>query len=152
MALRLSQSFHKRVLLIKKHLEQKKHPLAKIIEFFLNVYSSQHYFLLVKNQRVFLKTCSEDASTEQDKPMIYGSKSSALRNRSHNNIQVLRQEIKGFIGCLVDCVLGFYCITLRPNDIKRDLVENMVANMLIRDEIYTILFRLYSELHDDEIQ
>lgn len=55
-ALRLSSTFHQRVLLIKKHLEQKKHPIAKIMTFFMNVYSCQYYFLLMKNQKVCLKT------------------------------------------------------------------------------------------------
>ena len=48
--------------------------------------------------------------------------------------------------------MNFYCIQLRQNDIKRDLVENMVTNMVLTDEIYVIMFRLYSELYDDDIQ
>jgi hypothetical protein len=31
-------------------------------------------------------------------------------------------------------------------------LENMVTNMILRDEIYIILFGLYSELHRDEIE
>ena len=28
----------------------------------------------------------------------------------------------------------------------------MVTNIILRDEIYVIMFRLYSELHEDDIQ
>ena len=60
-------------------------------------------------------------------------------------------EIKGFIRCLVGQILNFYCIKLKPNDIKKDLVENMVTNLVLTDEIYVIMFHLYSELYNEDI-
>ena len=38
-ALRLSKSFHEKVLLIKKHLESKIHPIAKLMNEFKKLYS-----------------------------------------------------------------------------------------------------------------
>lgn len=40
---------------------------------------------------------------------------------------------------------------LKLKDIKRDLIDNMITNMILKDEIYMILFSLYSELHEDKI-
>jgi len=37
-------------------------------------------------------------------------------------------------------------------DVKRDLMENMVTNKIIRDEIYTILDKLYAMMFEDKIR
>lgn len=71
--------------------------------------------------------------------------------RIRNNVKILKNEIKGFIRCLVEQILKFYCIELKQNDIKKDLVENMVSNMLIKDEIYYIMYKLYTELNEKDI-
>jgi len=107
----------------------------------------------MKNKPVHLKTyiASEDKE-DQDSHMIFATKSKNDKERTRNNVRVLRQEIKGFIKQLVEQILRFYCIELRANDIKRDLVENMVTNMILKDEIYVIMFRLYSELYEDDYQ
>ena len=41
---------------------------------------------------------------------------------------------------------------MKQSDIKRDLFENMISNMILKDEIYMILFSLYSELHEEKIE
>jgi len=51
----------------------------------------------------------------------------------------------------VNQLLKFYHFQLPPNDIKRDLVENIITNLILKDEIYVILFSLYSELMEDDI-
>lgn len=81
--------------------------------------------------------------------MVYSTKK---LNRQRNNTNVLKKELKSFIRCIVEQILNFYCIQLRQNDLKRDLVENMVTNMVLKDEVYAIMFRMYSELHDENIQ
>jgi len=40
---------------------------------------------------------------------------------------------------------------MKQRDIKRDLFENMISNTILKDDIYMILFSLYSELHEDKI-
>ena len=40
---------------------------------------------------------------------------------------------------------------MKQSDIKRDLFENMISNYILKDEIYMILFSLYSELHEEKI-
>jgi len=57
-------------------------------------------FLLMKNKPVHLKTYIANQE-DQDSHMIYGTKSKNDKDRSRNNVQVLKQEIKGFIRCLV---------------------------------------------------
>ena len=64
-----------------------------------------------------------------------------------HNVSVLKQEINSFIKCIVTCILKFYQIRLSPTDIKRDLIVNMITNQIVRDEIYFILFSMYSELN-----
>ena len=49
-------------------------------------------------------------------------------------------------------ILRFYCIQLKQNDIKKDLVENMVTNMIIKEDIYDIMYKLYTELNEKDIQ
>ena len=49
-------------------------------------------------------------------------------------------------------MLRFYDIELKRRDVKRDLFENVITGLILRDEIYTIMFRLYSEIEDDNIQ
>jgi hypothetical protein len=63
-----------------------------------------------------------------------------------NNTEVLKKEIKGFINQIVNAVLRFYDIELKRRDVKRDLFENVVTGLILRDEIYIIMFRLYSEI------
>lgn len=67
-------------------------------------------------------------------------------------MKVLKNELKGFIKCIVQQILKFYAITLKFNDIKRDLIENLVTNMILKDEIYAILYSLYTELNEEKIQ
>ena len=76
----------------------------------------------------------------------------AIKNRLKNNVKIIKNEIKGFIRCLVEQILKFYCIELKLNDIKKDLVENMVTNMIIKDDIYIIMHKLYTELNENDIQ
>ena len=64
----------------------------------------------------------------------------------------MKNEIKGFTRCLVEQILRFYCIQLKQNDIKKDLVENMVTNMIIKEDIYDIMYKLYTELNEKDIQ
>lgn len=51
---------------------------------------------------------------------------------------------------MVDSILAFYDITLkgrgRQRDLKRDLVENMMTNLVLRDQVYVIVFKLHTDL------
>jgi hypothetical protein len=63
---------------------------------------------------------------------------------------VIEKELKGFINVMVDSILAFYDITLkgrgRQRDLKRDLVENMMTNLVLRDQVYVIVFKLHTDL------
>ena len=83
--------------------------------------------------------------------MIYLSSQMTEQNRRLNNINALKSEIKGIIKCLIDSVLNFYLIRLRATDLKRDLIENIITNMILTEETYVIMFRLYSELYEEDI-
>ena len=83
--------------------------------------------------------------------MIYESPAIAKEKRIKNNVSVLEKEIKGFINCIVIQLLKFYKFAMKQRDIKKDLFENMISNAILKDEIYMILFSLYSELHEVKI-
>ena len=72
--------------------------------------------------------------------------------RIKQNVDIIKDEIKGFIECLVNCINEFYSIKVNKNDLKRELMVNMVTNIIVKDEIYLILFGMYSQLLDDDIQ
>ena len=117
------------------------HPLSKIMNQFRNLYSQQYYCLLNKNKKVQLKIDEHVFDHKMPKQKMM-----------QNNADILRKEIKGFINSIVDQVLRFYDIELKKRDVKRDLFENVITGLVLRDEIYTIMFRLYSEIEEDNIQ
>lgn len=48
--------------------------------------------------------------------------------------------------------MQFYEVMLSKRDIKRDLLVNMITNIVIREDIHLILFRMYSKMLNDDIQ
>ena len=100
------------------------HPLAKIINQFKACYSSQYYLLLLRNQKVYLLQDGKDLSATE----------------------VLKMEIKSFIDCMVEQTLRFYDITLSKKEVKRDLFMNVLTGLVLSDEVYAIMFRLYSQI------
>ena len=116
------------------------HPLAKIMNQFRNVFSLQYYCLLNKNKKIQLKVGEGVFDHKMSKQKMM-----------QNNADILRMEIKGFIKTIVDQVLRFYDIELKKRDVKRDLFENVITGLVLRDEIYTIMFRLYSKIEEDNI-
>lgn len=68
------------------------------------------------------------------------------------NTEVLKNEIKDFIEQIVNVVCEFYEIKMSMKDIKRDLLVNMITNIVIREDIYFILFRMYSKMLNEDIQ
>lgn len=67
------------------------------------------------------------------------------------NTEVLKHEIKGFIEQIVNAVMQFYEIQMSKKDIKRDLMVNMITNIVIKEDIYFILFRMYSKMLNEDI-
>jgi len=61
------------------------------------------------------------------------------------DVKILNREIKGFIKIIVEVILVFYKLRLGKRDIKRDLMLNMVTNLIIKDEIYLLFIKLYSD-------
>ena len=66
-------------------------------------------------------------------------------------MNALKKDIKGFIDAIVSAVLKFYEIVLGPRDIKRDMLINVLTNVVVKDEIYFIIFRAYTKLLDEDI-
>ena len=141
-AVQLSSKFHENLVFIKRQLETASHPIFKIISYFRSVYSCQYTFLLLRNKQVRLMMESDLGETDD----------SLLPNIHKANTEVLKNEIKGFIEQIVNAVLQFYEIELTRKDIKRDLMVNMITNIVIREDIYFILFRIYSKMLNDDIQ
>ena len=107
----------------------------------------------MRNQRVFLKSFNQDENNyDQDQHMMAADESNRSTLMTKHNVGVLKQEINSFIQCIVACILKFYQIRLSQTDIKRDLLVNMVTNLIVKDEIYFILFSMYSELNAENIK
>ena len=107
---------------------------------------------MMKNQEVYLQEYKPGQPKTQPDIINFqtlNSKTNYIRIK--NNVKVLKNEIKGFTRCLVEQILRFYCIQLKQNDIKKDLVENMVTNMIIKEDIYDIMYKLYTELNEKDI-
>jgi hypothetical protein len=102
----------------------------------------------MRNKKIYLKVITKELVQEEH---VFDA-SMPKHKIMKNNSDVLRMEIKGFINSIVDQVLRFYDIELKKKDVKRDLFENVVTGLILRDEIYTIMFRVYSEIQDDNIQ
>ena len=62
-ALRLATKFHEKLLFIKKHLESKLHPISQIISKFKEVYSCQYYFLMMRDNNVYLTNVNAKKAT-----------------------------------------------------------------------------------------
>ena len=101
-AMKISSQFHGKLLFIKKHLDNKKHPISSLINHFKAVYSCQYYFLMMKNKQVFLQTYNRsEQKDDQDLHMVYKTKLKTQEQIVKNNVKVLKTEIKGSIKCLV---------------------------------------------------
>jgi hypothetical protein len=48
------------------------------------------------------------------------------------------------IEVMVKALINFYFIEVRPNELKRDLLVNLITNMTLSDEVYFLLYNLYS--------
>ena len=96
---------------------------------------------MMRDNNVYLTNVS---NTKKAKDLNFDVKNQSLTDLVKNNVEVLKYELKGFIKCIVAQIFLFYGIELGPRDVKRDLAENMVTNIILRDEIYVILFKLYS--------
>lgn len=44
-------------------------------------------------------------------------------------------------------IILFYSLQVKPKDPKRDLIWNLSANFILSDEVYFLLFNLYSIYH-----
>ena len=49
-------------------------------------------------------------------------------------------------------VLNFYKISLTPNDLKKDLLINMVTTLIMRDSTYSILMNLILHANDKRVK
>jgi len=96
-----------------------------------------------------LKSFNQDENNyDQDQHMMAAD----TQVMTKHSVGVLKQEINSFIQCILTCILKFYHIRLSRTDIKRDLLVNMVTNLIVKDEIYFILFSMYSELNAENIK
>lgn len=137
----MSSIFHENLLFIKKQIEKTEHPLNKIITHFRKVFQCQYELLLMKNGR--LRLHSQQAVVDDF---------ATAKEITRENMNALKKEVKGFIDAIVSAVLKFYEIKLGPRDIKRDMMVNVLTNVVVKEEIYIIIFNNYSKYYDEDIQ
>ena len=63
-------------------------------------------------------------------------------------------QIHFFIGVIVTCLTRFYAIEVKPmgNDLKKDLLVNLVTNFVLADDIYFLIFNLMSVTEQRKLQ
>jgi len=70
---------------------------------------------------------------------------------TENNLNIVHKEIKDLILKIVDSILKFYGILLKKNEIKKDLFENTVTNIIIKNEMHYILYTFHELMLKDKL-
>jgi len=73
-------------------------------------------------------------------------------NIAQNNLNVIEKDIKDLILKIVDSILKFYGIMLRRAEIKRELFENTVTNIIIKNEMHYILYTFHKLMLDPKVK
>lgn len=64
------------------------------------------------------------------------------------SIKEVHQQMKFFINAVVNSVIKFYGIEIRQivgsTDVKREIISNLVTNLVLSDELYFLIFNLIS--------
>ncbi|CDW81254.1 UNKNOWN [Stylonychia lemnae] len=138
--LKQCSNFHEQVLLIKKHLLNTRHPITLIINLFKVKFYSQNFNLLQKQN-------FEDSRSYESSSSISTEVMQAQKTKREANTKILKncnKQIHFFIDLIVRVVIAFYQLSVRSQDIKRDLIVNLVTKFILSDEVYFLMFNLIS--------
>jgi len=116
--------------LIKRHLKEKKHPLRELIETFKS--SFYEYWL---------------PSLTKASPSSDRSIKEALKTKER-----AVDEVHYFIKMLFFATVKFYTIEIKERDLKKDLLINLLTNIVLTEDVYFILFQLISKSLEPQLQ
>lgn len=132
----INQDFHFKTLLIKRHLTEKTHPITELIDVFKEQFYKDHIDHLEKQD--FL---NNEFSQEQR---------NSFKINTEKVLNSCVKQIKQFIQIITSTIMHFYKIMLRNRDLKKDLLVILATNFILTDEVYFIIFNLFSmKLADD---
>ncbi|CDW75334.1 UNKNOWN [Stylonychia lemnae] len=126
-ALRLSTKFNRKVLIIRDQMQQKSHPIHKIIKkfdlLFFQIYA-------VQIERASQKNVKE---------------SKELMNQ-------IVKEVQNFVRIIFFATLKFYRLELKPQDLRKDLVINMITSLIMKDQTYSIIMNAILQGSSDRVR
>ena len=123
----LGKIFHQKVLQIKNALENKSHPFTLMIEKF-------KCFIIME--------CM---------PLLNVNWSEANRQ---SRVEYIESALYRLIGLFVDALVLFYGLDLEirnERDLKRELLFNLIGNLILNGEIYFMLYNLTSLEQEKDI-
>ncbi|CDW81903.1 UNKNOWN [Stylonychia lemnae] len=125
-ALCLSRKFNECAQVIKRHLEDPENPLYKIIIKFDQLFYQQYNELI---QTSFDKINNNQAPIFKAAPIV--------------------QQVQSFVKTIFLTLLKFYRIELKPQDLKKDLLINLVTTMVMQNQTYSIIMNaiLFENVH-----
>eukprot|EP00347_Sterkiella_histriomuscorum_P018663 403344650 len=128
-ALRLSSKFNRRVLIIRDQIsDNKSHPLHKLIKRFDNLFFHQYAPQIERTNQKFVMKDSKE-----------------VMNR-------IVREVQSFVRILFFATIKFYRIELKPNDIRKDLIINMLTSVIMKDQTYSIIMNSILQGNQDRVK
>jgi len=62
------------------------------------------------------------------------------------------KEIQTWVMIVFFTVVKFYKLELKPNDLKKDLIINMVTSLIMRDQTYSIIMNSILYANNERIK
>ena len=56
-----------------------------------------------------------------------------------------------FIELIVKAIIYFYNIPIKQGELKRDLLTNLSTNLILSDEVYFLMYNLYSTASTEDL-
>lgn len=61
------------------------------------------------------------------------------------------KEVHIFIEMMVKSLILMYSLEIKQNEMKRDLIVNLITNQVIKSETYFLIFNFFAALQRNEI-
>lgn len=124
------EDFNQKILLIKKQLEQKDHPINELLEHFNKVFYAQY------NKEVERGMKGQSPATEEQMKKIIG-------------------EVQTWVRLAFFSVLRFYRLNLQGmqfGDVRKDLLLNMITSIVMKDYTYSIIMNTILQAQNDRVK
>jgi len=125
----LNENMEEKIEVLKQHLSIKEHPIRRVIDKFEKRFFEEHIPLLQK-----------DNMEQKSKLMIRKNTEKAIR------------EVQFFVGVIFRTLLKFYKIIILATNTNKELVINMLTNIILKDKVYEIVFLLICKDEEDNVR